>query len=94
MLHIEFKLDTAPAYMGVSYVWGSLNPQKLVCCNRKQLCISTNCESALSAIFQYHIEAETWLWIDQICIDQQNMVEKSQQISMMPDIYGRAQVTA
>jgi len=53
--------------------------------------ISTNCESALSAIFQYHVEAETWLWNHQICIDQQNVIEKSQQILMMPDIYRCAQ---
>jgi hypothetical protein len=29
MLHIEFKLDTAPAYMGVSYVWGLSQPSKI-----------------------------------------------------------------
>jgi len=34
--------------------------------------------------------ARRYPWIDSICIDQQNLTEKSSQVSMMGEIYGSA----
>lgn len=31
-----------------------------------------------------------WLWIDAICVDQENVNERNQQIGLMADIYTRA----
>jgi hypothetical protein len=33
---------------------------------------------------------DVWLWVDAICINQKDSVEKSHQIPKMPDIYGHA----
>src|SRR5437773_6109315 len=33
---------------------------------------------------------DRWIWIDSICIDQENSDEKTKQVQMMRDIYSRA----
>ena len=35
---------------------------------------------------------ESWIWIDQICIDQCDESERQQQVSIMGDIYRHADV--
>ena len=35
-------------------------------------------------------DKDRYLWIDQICIDQNNKLEKNHQVEMMAEIYGRA----
>jgi hypothetical protein len=43
------------------------------------------------ALKQIRSEAkDVWLWVDAICINQKDNVEKSHQIPKMPDIYGHA----
>jgi hypothetical protein len=50
--------------------------------------IKPNLEKALKQLRK--LSEERPLWIDAICIDQNNTVERNAQVSMMTDIYGKA----
>ena len=77
-------------YEALSYAWGN-NDQPLkpfINCHEKCLKLTPNLESALR-----HIRSEnkvTNLWVDQICINQEDLEERSQQLSLMSSIYSAA----
>lgn len=86
------SLDDDPQFAALSYVWGAYatTPDYLFC-NDGQLEVTENCYSALLHL-RKKFGALT-IWVDSICIDQSNKLEKEQQISMMGDIYSRAYST-
>ena len=77
-------------YEALSYAWGK-NDEPLkpfISCHGKCLKLTSNLESALR-----HIRSEkevTNLWVDQICINQMDLEERSQQVSLMSSIYSIA----
>lgn len=93
---IDVNIDTDYDYEAVSYCWGQpLYTDILVLQVQsdgfdKQLLkpITANLRDALR---RFRLSAETRrLWVDAICIDQENDAEKSLQIRAMADIYRRA----
>lgn len=44
-------------------------------------------------LVQKSVDASFWLWIDAICINQDNVLERNQQLLLMTDIYTRASRT-
>ena len=65
-------------YEALSYAWGNNNqPLKpYISCHGKCIKVTSNLESAL-----HHIRSEkkvTMFWIDQICINQEDLEERSQ----------------
>ncbi|KAI8941232.1 hypothetical protein NX059_002467 [Plenodomus lindquistii] len=87
---IHVRLDDAPAFEALSYTWGDVTVGHPIYCDDtgKVLLVTKNCEDALRALQEQDIERI--LWIDAICINQQNLDERSSQILLMPDIYTRA----
>lgn len=83
-----FDLDDAPEFYALSYVWG--NPEKTVktYCNGGQLMITVNLALALNRVFTW--KPDMYLWADGISINQEDVVERSQQVMLMGDIYRRA----
>lgn len=77
-------------YEALSYAWGN-NDQTLkpfISCHEKCLKLTSNLQSAL-----HHIRSEekvTKVWVDQICINQDDLEERSQQVSVMGSIYSAA----
>ena len=57
-------------------------------CNRSSISISSNLSSALFRL--RHMQESRTLWIDQICINQDDVPEKGRQIPLMADIYSKA----
>ncbi len=85
---IEVSLDKAPTYEALSYVWGSPEPARYIRCHDKSISVTSNCEAAL-----LHLQRQFWgrlIWVDSICIDQSSNADKSQQVKMMAEIYGKA----
>ncbi|KAK3312629.1 heterokaryon incompatibility protein-domain-containing protein [Apodospora peruviana] len=86
------RLHDTPSFFCLSYVWGSKsspNSHTLHC--RSQGCdlqITTNCYHALRQI-QSRFGIST-IWVDSICINQEDSDEKAGQIPLMQDIYSRA----
>ena len=76
-------------YSALSYVWGPPDPRKSITCNGTELTVTANLEAAL---VQLRDDAkETVMWIDQICINQEDNDERNRQVSMMGRIYSMAE---
>ena len=79
-------LSKTPIYEALSYTWGKLVfPASMKCSPSGQLCITENLNVALCHLrLKDRIRV---LWVDAICINQQDIVERSQQVSLMREIY-------
>lgn len=83
------SLESAPNFVALSYVWGSEIDKTPFILNGTEVRITKNLSIALRHL-QQDIE-QILLWIDALCIDQSNMVEKSEQVLRMRDIYAAAE---
>jgi hypothetical protein len=75
-------------YQALSYAWGETTKTHHVIIEGKRLPISANLDRALRRI--RHTEQNLCLWVDAICINQDDADEKEKQISMMLQIYQSA----
>jgi hypothetical protein len=83
------NLDDNPVYEALSYVWGDSRITKRIYVDGRPMEITVNLESALRHIRK---PAESrFLWIDAICINQNNNAEKTHQVHLMGDIYGNTE---
>ena len=81
------------SYRALSYSWGHPELSEVLVCNGKARPISRSNAAALKAL--RHPTNPIYLWIDAICINQEDAQEKSQQVAEMLLIYKKAQsVTA
>ncbi len=85
-----FAIATAPPYAAVSYTWGPVQPVAPVTINAIEISVRQSCRYALWQSFLHN--SELLIWIDSICIDQDNSHEKSSQVGMMGDIFRQAQL--
>jgi hypothetical protein len=77
-------------YIALSYTWGRPELSESLICNGKNRPISSSNAAALNAIRNH--TAPTYIWIDAICINQEDAQEKSAQVARMLNIYKRAQL--
>ena len=84
----QTRLQNAPKFEALSYEWGTHMCDKPVLCDGQELQVKTNLGAALKHLRL--ADESRWMWIDAICINQGNIPERSQQVSMMCDIYARA----
>jgi hypothetical protein len=86
----ERCLDECGEYEAISYVWGvkDASGASYVLCENRQIAITSNLEIALRRLRWEH--EERVLWADGICINQEDNLEKSQQVSLMGIIYEQA----
>jgi hypothetical protein len=83
------KLDAQCEYEAVSYTWGDYSDSSgTIVLNDQVLKITLNLYAALMA-YRY-TNRERVLWADAVCINQEDAVEKAQQVSIMSDIYSMA----
>jgi hypothetical protein len=76
------------SYQALSYAWGETTKTHHVVIEGKRLPISANLDRALRRIRQ--TEQDLCLWVDAICINQDDAIEKEAQISIMLQIYRSA----
>ncbi|KAI1452516.1 heterokaryon incompatibility protein-domain-containing protein [Annulohypoxylon moriforme] len=79
--------SSMPSYIALSYVWGAELPTFEIIVNDKITTIRENLY-----IFLLHCTHDSLLWIDALCIDQQDNRERSQQVQFMGNIYKRSQM--
>ncbi|KAK6215019.1 hypothetical protein QIS74_08038 [Colletotrichum tabaci] len=82
------SLNDSPPYHALSYVWGDPTPTATVDLDGNPLPIGSNLNGALLRLRQNGVVA--WLWVDAICIDQNNHEERSWQAAQMRDIFAQA----
>jgi hypothetical protein len=77
-----------PEYEALSYCWGDGTRERLVSCNDQPFKVTENVECALKKLRRPDVPR--LLWIDAICINQDDIAERSHQVSLMQDIYRQA----
>ncbi|KAE8445717.1 hypothetical protein EG329_012896 [Mollisiaceae sp. DMI_Dod_QoI] len=83
------SLDTKPVYEAVSYAWGDANITEMLFLQNHPFQATVNLVSALRHLrFKYETRI---LWVDAICIDQANNLEREQQVGLMGSIYSMAE---
>jgi hypothetical protein len=87
-----FDLATTPAYIALSYVWGPPNPTQAICVDKKKFSVRQNLYEFLQT-FHRDPANDCYLWIDQICIDQNSIAERNSQVQLMASIYKRSKFT-
>ena len=78
--------DCQGTYKAISYCWGDPKPTCSVLCGTGDY---LNLTESAAEILRY-VSArnpEDWFWIDQLCINQSNLAERSAQVSIMGPIY-------
>ena len=88
----QFSLNSAPAYQALSYTWGkeSAHPP-FILLDGCEFSVRPNLQSALCQIRSLHSAAPGYLWIDAICINQDDTEEKNSQVSLMKAIFQHAE---
>ena len=86
----QAPLNFQPEYEALSYTWGrdAAAPSRQIVCSGTILPITQNCYDALCTLHRY-FKVRT-IWVDSLCINQDNDMEKGLQIPLMRDIYSKA----
>ncbi|KAL9597059.1 MAG: hypothetical protein Q9219_005388 [cf. Caloplaca sp. 3 TL-2023] len=95
------RLQSRPKYLALSYTWGRPashlpddwdDPQrtKTIMVNRQPFEVRYNLFSALQTIRRTLSPNARW-WIDAICINQNDVLERNKQVMTMKDIYASSQ---
>ncbi|KAK3904750.1 heterokaryon incompatibility protein-domain-containing protein [Staphylotrichum tortipilum] len=82
------SLADQPSYEAISYTWGDPADATLLNCNGAQVSIPHNLENALKRL--RHPSQPRHVWADSVCINQQDIPERGQQVSIMRNIYQQA----
>lgn len=80
--------ESCPPFEALSYVWGQAKAVHLVLCDGGVVSITQDLDDALRSL-RLPTQARR-LWVDAVCIDQQNIDERSRQVQYMRLIYSRA----
>jgi hypothetical protein len=88
----EVCLGTEPRYEALSYTWatkdGDDRRSSCIECEGGELLVTKNCEAALRRLREN--DGERILWIDAVCIDQDNIDERNHQVQLMKEVYNTA----
>ncbi|KAI1085067.1 heterokaryon incompatibility protein-domain-containing protein [Whalleya microplaca] len=82
-------LDDNPTYTASSYVWGDKVDCQNITLERTDFSVTPNLYTALQ--FLRKTDTERIIWIDAICINQEDDPERGFQVSLMDRIYANAQ---
>lgn len=85
-----FDLSSPPPYRALSYVWGPELPAHNILIDGSLKSIRQNLYDFLQTYSAHPRIASEYIWIDQICIDQQSLEEKGHQVQRMAHIFSHA----
>lgn len=78
-------------FAALSYVWGDENVSGTIVVNGQEREVTSNLEEALRAFCSRdEFTGGFKLWVDAICINQNDLVERGRQVRRMREIYGTA----
>ena len=99
----HFESSNVPSYIALSYVWGDPTNTRPVNVNCRDFNITRNLYEALlhinelSSVFEEGLsrqsesgQADLFLWVDALCINQKDIDEKSKQVPRMTEIFSSA----
>ncbi|KAA8564775.1 hypothetical protein EYC84_010547 [Monilinia fructicola] len=78
-------------YVALSYVWGSSTDKKTILVNGMEMQVTQNLHIALLQLRKSNwVRRRVNIWIDAICINQDDLDEREMQVKLMRDIYAIA----
>lgn len=80
---------TSVPYEALSYAWGSYERSDMIMANGRPLGVTNNLHLALS--YLRLVNHDRILWVDALCIDQENLKERTHQVGQMAQIYRNAE---
>ena len=80
-----YDLQEAPEYEALSYCWGDRAPPAFIEVEACSLQVTRSLKIALAYLRQ--TEGSRRMWIDAVCINQADLLERSVQVAMMRHIY-------
>lgn len=84
---VTASLARVPKYSALSYTWGNEPLTKFIQVDDRDVPVARNVEAALKEL---NLNAGSLIWIDALCINQNDLYEKSYQVGIMHEIYNRA----
>lgn len=83
----SYPLSSCPSYTALSYTWGAANTSNEIFLNGTAFGVRSN----LSQFLNQARPLKKWryFWIDAICIDQGNVLERNHQVQLMKDLYSK-----
>lgn len=91
-----FALDEAPAYYALSYCWGSNHQHVSIQINTNILNVNPELYAGIRRLKQLSLESleldqkVEYVWIDKICINQDDTREREVQVQLMGRIYSQS----
>ena len=76
-----------PPYTAVSYCWGQNRHDHVIYLEQTAVKVTKIVDNVLRGVLN---DGAAFVWIDQVCIDQSNTFERSNQVGLMSGIYSRA----
>ncbi|PPJ49951.1 hypothetical protein CBER1_04721 [Cercospora berteroae] len=83
--HASLKAERLPKYESISYVWGDAQKFDALVINGQAYTFSATSVAALRRTRS--TTAIRTVWIDAVCIDQNNLDERAQQVALMGELY-------
>ena len=82
-------VSSAPSYEAISYAWGDSTLSAGVICDDRALKVTESARSALTCLRLP--DRQRRLWIDGICINQEDSGERGHQVKLMKAVYSNAE---
>lgn len=88
-------IDECPPYIALSYVWGTDEPSHEIRLNNRVFLVRDNLWHALSRLadqpsWDLENKQVQYFWIDALCINQKDLLERGHQVDLMGLIFSRA----
>ena len=80
---------SSPRYETISYCWGDPRKTAPIRLNNRKVAVPASSAAAIRAVRLPDLTRI--VWIDALCINQEDFNERSVQVAMMADIYSRSQ---
>jgi hypothetical protein len=85
---VHLSLDDNITFEALSYAWGDLDLKRSIFLDGRRFLVTRNLEIALRHL--RYVSDERTIWIDALCIDQNDIDERNEQVARMQQIYQSA----
>jgi hypothetical protein len=82
------RLSETPSYRALSYVWGNEDPVNEIRINGQKFLVRPNLWAFLNRLRSH--DNPNCLWIDAICVNQADVIERDLQVLLMSKVYVQA----
>jgi hypothetical protein len=83
------SLDSEPRFAALSYVWGDPTDKLSLAVDGHSVAVTKNLHSACTQLRRQRFTGH--IWIDALCINQRDTLEKNSQVPLMARIYSQAE---